>query len=387
MSLYSNGIAPKQLAQLVDDTEAAQSQAALMAQALENYNALYGKLNALKTKFSGESVLITNDTGIAPDGSTRASGLFVPRTAYGQNRYCLTNGLTSYNANSTTKQWNVNANAAIQYYDYNTGVTTSGTMFVSSFIPYGSVIGTDEGMYVMGGEPSSGGNATAACYRYLISTNAVSAIPSLPAARGRAAVAVQADGAFLVLGGLTNSTANAANSTNTIYRYTPANNTMETVAATLPFRCWNAKTTRRADGTIVIVAAAGSASDDGVNLTTTARAALFNPANGTCVALDSGGGYGALAVLADGRALALVSPSMGKALNPQAAPGSQWTDYPLTVPTGATQIWLPTGSFFPAVKGEYAAVVLYFNSYLASTLFWTGNTPSNAGSSFYVSVN
>lgn len=387
MSLYSTGIAPKQLAQLVDDTEAAQSQAALMAQALENYSALYAKLEALKTKFPGEVILVANDTGVAPTGSSRASGLFVPRTAYGQNRFCLTNGIANFVANSANKLWNVTANAAIQYYDYGTGTTTIGAMFVSSVVPGGSVAATDDALYVMGGELSSNSTPSASCSRYLISSNAVSSLPSLPAARARAATAIQADGAILVIGGINSATANAASATNTIFRYNLSNNTMETQAATLPFRCWLGKTARRADGTIVILAAAGQATDDGVNLTSTARAALFNPATGTCVALDAGGSYGAMAALPDNRMVVMGTPTMAKALNPQAAPGSQWTDYPLTAPTGMGAIALPTGAFSNAVKGEYLPVTLSFGGTAASGLFWTGNTPSNAGNSFYVTVN
>lgn len=386
MSLYSNGIAPKQLAQLVDDTEAAQSQAAVMDQALENFNALSAKLDALKTKFSGELVLVANDTGVAPAGSSRASGLFVPRTAYGQQKFSVTNGLTSFSANSSNKLWLVTANAAIQYYDYGTGATTTGTMFISSMTPRG-VAATDEALYVFGGESSSSGGPMALCYRYLASTNTVSSLPSLPAARARAAVAIQANGAILVLGGLTTATANAASASNSITRYNPTANTHETLAAVLPFRCWGAKTSRRADGTILILAAAGNATDDGVTLAITNRAALFNPTTGTCIALDSGGGYGTMGLLADNRTVVMGTPTLAKAINPQAAAGSQWTDYPLTAPTGLISIDGPSGSFSNAVRGEYLPVTLSFGGASTSGLFWTGSTPSNAGNSFYVTVD
>lgn len=89
----------------------------------------------------------------------------------------------------------------------------------------------------------------------------------------------------------------------------------------------------------------------------------------------------------DSHTVVMGTPTSAKAINPQAAAGSQWTDYPITAPTGLISIDGPSGSFSNAVRGEYLPVTLSFGGASTSGLFWTGSTPSNAGNSFYVTVD
>lgn len=335
----------------------------------------------------GDVKLITNNTGIAPTGWTRASGMFTPAGLYDQNRFGLSTHPVTITCNNSSFLYQVLPSIVGTAFNVATGAVTSIAAHpVVSAGFSGSQVATDTYVYTFGGAANGLGTIYSDVRRLTLATNTWSSLVSLPAVRHLATAGELGNGNFPVVGGQTAAALTIANLSETMYVVNPTANTVATVA--LGFRSYGGRFLKLSNGVHAGKGLLWFPANQTTNGPSAASTYVVTPRAfligiDTSVTEIDGMTGTAIYETADGRIVDVATvPSASKIHDLTAAFGSQTVVYPLAAPTGLTLGGTPmqnakvtVGGYLPVTHGTL------------SVLLYTGTLPANASQAFFVVKN